>query len=106
VSQTREIQEMVRTISERFAPDKIILFGSHARGEGKDDSDVDLLVLFSELDNPRRRANELYVALAGSALSKDIVVSTTERFERYRNVVNTVYWPAAREGKVLYERPA
>ena len=106
MSQAREIQEMVRKISERFAPDKIILFGSHARGEGKEDSDVDLLVLFSELDSPRRRANELYVALAGSSLSKDIVVSTTERFERYRNVVNTVYWPAAREGKVLYERPA
>ena len=106
MSQAGEIQEMVRKISERFAPDKIILFGSHARGEGKDDSDVDLLVLFAELDNPRRRANELYAALAGSPLSKDIVVSTTKRFERYRNVVNTVYWPAAREGKVLYERPA
>jgi hypothetical protein len=34
------------------------------------------------------------------------VVSTTARFERYKNVVNTVYWPAAREGKVLYERAA
>ena len=37
-------------------------------------------------------------------MPKDIVVSTTARFERYRNVVNTVYWPAAREGRVLYER--
>jgi hypothetical protein len=35
----------------------------------------------------------------------DIVVSTSARFERYRNV-NTVYWPASREGKVLYERAA
>ena len=33
-------------------------------------------------------------------------VSTSSRFERYRNVVNTVYWPASREGKVLYERAA
>ena len=39
-------------------------------------------------------------------LPKDIVVSTTARFERYRNVVNTVYWPAAREGKIVYERAA
>jgi predicted nucleotidyltransferase len=106
MSQASEIQEMASKISERFAPDKIILFGSHARGDAQEDSDVDLLVLFSELDDPRRRTNELYVALVGSPLSKDIVVSTTERFERYRNVVNTVYWPAAREGKVLYERPA
>jgi hypothetical protein len=38
--------------------------------------------------------------------SKDIFVSTTQRFQRHRNVVNTVYWPASREGKVLYERRA
>src|SRR5258708_21749949 len=48
MSQAGEITEMVRKISERFAPDKIILFGSHARGDAKDDSDVDLLVLRSE----------------------------------------------------------
>ncbi|MEK7409398.1 MAG: nucleotidyltransferase domain-containing protein [Acidobacteriota bacterium] len=101
------IEEMVRRIAERFSPDRIILFGSHARGDAHEDSDVDLLVLFSEVDNPRERAAELYAALIGcSPLPKDIVVSTTARFERYRNVVNTVYWPAAREGKVLYARAA
>jgi hypothetical protein len=45
-------------------------------------------------------------ALIGCDLPTDIVVSTTARFERYKNVVNTVYWPAAREGKVVYERAA
>lgn len=100
------IEEMVRRIAERFSPERIILFGSHARGETSHDSDVDLLVLFTEVADPRQRAAELYAALIGCALPKDIVVSTTARFERYRNVVNTVYWPAAREGKVLYERAA
>ena len=101
-----EIAEMVRRIAEGFSPDKIILFGSHARGDAHEDSDVDLLVLFSQVENPRHRATELYTALIGCALSKDIVVSTTGCFERYRDVVNTVYWPAAREGKVVYERAA
>jgi predicted nucleotidyltransferase len=100
------IDGMVRLIAERFSPDKIILFGSFARGDAREDSDVDLLVLFSHLDDPRRRAAELYSALIGFNLPKDIVVSTTDRFERYKNVVNTVYWPAAREGRVLYERAA
>jgi predicted nucleotidyltransferase len=101
------IDEMVRRIAERFLPDRIILFGSHARGEAREDSDVDLLVLFPEVDSPHKRAAELYASLVGcSSLPKDILVSTTARFERYRNVVNTVYWPAAREGKVLYERAA
>ena len=106
-SAQQAIEEMVRRIVARFSPDKIILFGSHARGEEGPDSDVDLLVLFSEVESPRERAAELYAALAGcSAAPKDIIVSTTARFERYRHVANTVYWPASREGRVLYERAA
>jgi predicted nucleotidyltransferase len=101
------IDVMVRRIAERFSPDRIILFGSHARGDAREDSDIDLLVLFGEVDDPHARAAELYTALIGcSAQPKDIVVSTTARFERYRNVVNTVYWPASREGRVMYERAA
>ena len=104
MSRETKIDEMVRRITEHFAPDRIILFGSQARGDAREDSDVDLLVLFQEVENPRQRAAEMYAALAGCGMPKDIVVSTTGRFERYRNVANTVYWPAAREGRVLYER--
>jgi predicted nucleotidyltransferase len=100
------IRGLVHRIVQHFSPDKVILFGSHARGESGPESDVDLLVLFAELEDARERARELYRVLGGGALSKDIVVSTTARFERYKNVPNTIYWPAAREGRVLYERPA
>ena len=98
--------DLIRRIAERFCPDKIILFGSSARGDSTPDSDIDLLVLFSEVTDPHRSAAELHAALADFPRPADIVVSTTARFERYRNVVNTVYWPAAREGKILYERTA
>jgi uncharacterized protein len=102
-----EIAEIVQRIASRFDPDKIILFGSHARGDAGPDSDIDLLILFSHLANPLHRQAELYRALIGCTASpKDLVVSTTERFERYKNIANTVYWPAAREGKVIYERTA
>ena len=100
------IEEMVRRLAERFAPERIILFGSHARGDAQRDSDVDLLVLFAEVEDPRKRAAEMYEALSGLGVAKDIVVSTTAQFERYKNVANTVHWPAAREGKILYERAA
>ena len=98
--------DVVRRIAERFSPDKIILFGSRARGDACPDSDIDLLVLFPEVANPNQRAAELYASLIDFPRPLDIVVSTSSRFERYRNVVNTVYWPASREGKVLYERAA
>jgi uncharacterized protein len=107
VESSAAIEEMARRIVDRFAPDRIILFGSRARGDAREDSDIDLLVLFPEVDNPRARAAEIYASLAGcSAIPKDIVVSTTGRLERYRNVVNTVYWPAVREGVTLYGRAA
>ena len=102
----RQIQRMVRRIVAEFDPDKIILFGSCARGDASPDSDIDLLVLFSEVADPNQRAAELYASLVDFPRPMDIVVSTSSRFERYRNVVNTVYWPASREGKVLYERAA
>ena len=100
------LDDVVRRIAERFSPDKIILFGSRARGDAGPDSDIDLLVLFSDVADPNKRAAELYASLVDFPRPMDIVVSTSSRFERYRNVVNTVYWPASREGKVLYERAA
>jgi len=96
------IDEVVDRIAARFSPERIVLFGSHARGDAREGSDLDLMVLFREVDDPRERAAELYAALIDSHLPTDIVVSTTARFERYKNVVNTVYWPAAREGRVVY----
>lgn len=100
------LDDLVRRIAERFSPDKIILFGSRARGDARPDSDIDLLVLFPEVANPNQRAAELHASLADFSGPMDIVVSTSSRFERYRNVVNTVYWPASREGRILYERAA
>ena len=101
-----ELDEIVGVIARKFSPEKIILFGSRARGDAQPDSDIDLLVLFQEIENPHEKAAEMYVAIGCCGVSKDILVSTTARFERYKNVVNAVYWPAAREGRVLYERAA
>jgi len=100
------LDPLVRLIVDRFSPEKVILFGSHARGDAGCESDLDLLVLFPDIEDPRRRAAEIYRLLSDAGISKDIVVSTTARYERYKNVPNTIYWPAAREGRVLYERSA
>jgi len=89
------IDEIVDRIAARFSPERILLFGSHARGDAREGSDLDLMVLFREVDDPPRSgAAELYAALIGCDLPTDIVVSTTARFERYKNVVNTVIGPS------------
>jgi predicted nucleotidyltransferase len=76
------------------------------QGDAGPESDIDLMVLYSDDADPNKRPAELYASLLDFPRLADIVVSTTSRFERYRDVVNTVYWPAAREGKILYERTA
>jgi predicted nucleotidyltransferase len=100
------IQEMVGRIVARFAPEKIILFGSQARDTAGPHSDVDLLVVMECPGSTRQQVVEIRKALADIAAPKDVVVVTPEYFERYRNVVGTVVWPAVREGKLLYERAA
>ena len=67
------IEEMVHRIVKGFAPEKIILFGSHARGTAGPDSDVDLLVVIHQNGSKRKKATEIDVALLGIDLPVDII---------------------------------
>ena len=103
---TDVIAEMVRRIVERFPPERIILFGSHARGTAGPDSDVDLLVVVRDAAPKRKKTIEIYRLLAGIGLPKDVMLATPEEVQMYRDVAGTVIRHAVREGKVLYERSA
>jgi len=98
-----KINEAVRRIVRRFRPEKIVLFGSRARGDARPDSDADLLVVMKFRGSRRRKASEIDLALAGIGMPKDIVIVTPGEFERHREVVGTVVYPAVREGRVLYD---
>jgi len=63
-SVTKDIQRMVNGIGKEFRPERVILFGSHARGEGGVDSDVDLLIVMPVKGSKREKASEFGVALA------------------------------------------
>lgn len=101
-----KIQQMVRRIVEQFDPEKIILFGSHARGTAGPDSDVDLLVVMRVAGSRREKATEIDRALSDRDVSLDLIVITPEQFERDRNLIGTIVRPAIREGQLLYERAA
>ncbi|HEX9942875.1 MAG TPA: nucleotidyltransferase domain-containing protein [Thermoanaerobaculia bacterium] len=96
---------MVRRIVSRFHPEKIILFGSHARGDAGPDSDVDLLIVMPFFGSKREKQLEIRLALRGIRIPKDIVVTTPEEFLWRKEVPGTIERPAAREGRVLYARP-
>lgn len=102
----KKIEGMVQRIVERFHPEKIILFGSHARGTAGPDSDVDLLVIMHVQGSRRQKATEIDLSLSDREMPLDLLVVTPEQFDRDRDMIGTVIRPAAREGKVLYERAA
>jgi predicted nucleotidyltransferase len=95
---------MVRRIVATFSPEKVILFGSHANGRAGPDSDVDLLVVMPVTQS--RAAQEIAIrkALRRYRVPKDIVVTTPAAFEWRKSVPGTIERPAARLGRVLYER--
>ena len=97
------LQEMIRRILAAGNPQKIILFGSRARGDARPDSDYDLL-LIEPSDLPRyKRAARYRRALVGLAPAKDILVWTPEEVAEWQDVPNAFITRVVREGLVLHE---
>lgn len=96
-----DIEEIVRRIVALARPERVILFGSAARGEAAPDSDLDLLIIKSNVHR-RRLAMDLYEALADTGRSVDLVVATPEDIERYGDSPALVFESALREGRVVY----
>ena len=97
------ISIMTERIVREFDPLQIILFGSQARGDADRDSDIDMLVVFSELTDKRKTAIDLEHALSDVPVAKDIIVSTPEELERSRTRIGSVLRYAQQEGKILWK---
>jgi predicted nucleotidyltransferase len=98
------IDRMLKRIVQKFHPEKVILFGSHARGEAGPDSDIDLLVVMEVEGSVCEKRLEVRLALPDLPVAVDVAVTTPQDFAWRKDVVGTIEWPAAREGKVLYAR--
>lgn len=103
------IAGMVETIVREVQPEKVYLFGSQARMEGRADSDLDLLVVEREpFDSKRSRLgeiNRLHEALSPFRFPKDILLYSLDEFEKWRGSLNHVVGRCVREGRLLYGRP-
>jgi uncharacterized protein len=97
------LDEIIRRIVEVAAPDRIILFGSAARGEMGPHSDLDLLIIKSGDFHRRNLAKQIYTNMRDIDYAVDIVVVTSEDVERYRDSHALVIKPALREGRVIYD---
>ena len=95
------LDDIIRRIVEVAHPEKIILFGSAARGEMGPNSDVDLLIIKEGADALDLMA-QIYRNLHGAGAAVDAIVVTPEDVERFKDSHALVIKPALREGKVVY----
>lgn len=103
------IDDMVRAIVNEVDPEQVILFGSRGRGDEREDSDVDLVVVeaqpFGRGRSRRKELVRLYQVLADFPVASDVLVYSNDEVEYWRDSLNYVLARALREGRVLYERP-
>jgi len=97
------LDEVARRIVENFHPEKIILFGSQARGTADSHSDVDLLVISAIKEKRRKLMVDMRSVLNELEYAFDLIILTREEFERDRKIPGTVGRYASKEGKVIYE---
>ncbi len=95
------LREIIRRIVEAVAPEKIILFGSGARGEMGPDSDLDLLIVKSGVHR-LATAQMIEHSLVGIPIPTDIVVATPKDIEVHKDTIGLIYRPALQAGKILY----
>lgn len=98
------LDALIARVVQAVDPDRIILFGSAARGEAGPDSDVDLLVIKSGIESRGAVEDQIHRNLFGLDVSVDVVVATPSDVEYLRDRVGSVIGPAVKEGREIYVR--
>ena len=99
---TTLLNDLVSRIVDCVHPLRIILFGSAARGDMVEGSDVDLMVVMPEGTHRRHTAQRLYRSIRGVRQPFDVVVATPQDLEQHRDTPGLIYREALREGVTLY----
>jgi len=97
------LNEVVERLVQGLHPEQIYLFGSQARNQAEEGSDIDLLVVVPTSDLPRHRREALsYDLLWGLKMPVDVIVLTRAEFQRASRVKTSLASTVQAEGKLLY----
>ncbi len=99
-----QINTIISKIAKSYKPEKIILFGSYAKGEEKEDSDLDILVVKNTKERFFDRTRAVRKVLQPQIVPMDILVYTPEEFEQKKNELNHIVYIINKEGRVFYEK--
>jgi len=99
-------EQIVAFITSKISPERIVLFGSYARGENTENSDIDILILMKNLKNERKITGQLYRALLDENISTpiDFIAIDYDKYNVLKNRVGFIYKTIEQEGQILYGR--
>jgi predicted nucleotidyltransferase len=98
------IDKIIPMIVSLVSPEQIILFGSYARGDNTDKSDIDLLIIKRDLKNGREINNILYKAFFENKIDVpiDLISVDYRKYNELKNTIGYIYKTIKEEGKILY----
>ncbi len=100
---TESIKRLTELLIEAAKPNRIIMFGSQARGEASEDSDFDVMVVEEAVPDRVGEMVRLNRLVRSLAIPVDLLVVSAEKFNYWCDTPGNVYFEAATEGEVLYE---
>jgi uncharacterized protein len=97
------LNEIIRRLVESLQPEEIFLFGSHACGTPRSDSDLDILVVVANDTEDRHELTARgYLALYGVRTPVDLVVQCRDDVDRWASVKFSLPYEAIHKGKRVY----
>ena len=96
------IKQAAQRIGQKFHPDKVVLFGSYAKGTSTRDSDIDLLVIFSKRGNRSRRYTSVSRELEPMPLPVDLLIRSTKDIQYRLKIGDSFIKDIINKGKILY----
>lgn len=97
------LAEIVARLAEAYAPQRIYLFGSKARGDDGPDSDFDLMVIVpDDAEGERRRSRLAYQRLRGTGTAADVVVQSAGYFGSRKHLRASLSAAVLEDGRLLY----
>jgi len=97
-------EQIVTFITSNVSPERIVLFGSYARGSNHENSDIDILIIVKNLDNERKITSRLYKALLNENISTpiDFIAVDYDKYNTLKNKTGFIYKTIEQEGQLLY----
>ncbi len=102
----KALQQITSNVLKVSNPNKIIMFGSYARKEADEDSDLDLLIIEQEIVDRGKEMITIRNAIGDVGIGVDVIVCSESYVKEWGHVRNTLVHQALKEGKILYEKSA